>query len=200
MPLRLNGATSGAVTVSAPAVAGSASLILPTDSVQPGMVLVATSSFTTAATVSVDNCFTSTYTNYLIVLRHVGSGANVSLAMRLRVGGADASGANYTIQNIDGNHTTVSGYRNSSVTAFTELFLADSTQIDTAEVLVSGPALAEKTAVFTSGVTGNTGAFVRLSGGTHSLATAYDGFTIYPASGTITGSLRVYGLRNSITT
>ena len=33
--------------------------------------------------------------------------------------------------------------------------------------------------------------------GSHSLATAYDGMTIYPPSGTITGSVRVYGYRNS---
>jgi hypothetical protein len=31
----------------------------------------------------------------------------------------------------------------------------------------------------------------------HDVATAYDGFTIFPSSGTIAGTIRVYGYKNS---
>jgi hypothetical protein len=60
--------------------------------------------------------------------------------------------------------------------------------------IISSPALAAVTnmTLSSSALNYGTQGFT-----THETATAYDGFAIIPASGNITGNLRIYGLRNS---
>lgn len=207
MPLRLNGATSGYVQLAAPNAAGSTSLVLPTDSVQPGMVLVATSSFTTASTVSVDGCFTSTYDNYRILLRYASSNATQSaLYIRLRGAGSDNSAASYNSQELLAYSTTVNGNAYNAATAWTGgMPVSNSTSLaDTLAMDIYGPALAEYTNMHTHnyGYQSNVSQWViRTSGHQHQVATAFDGFSFYlAASYNITGTVRVYGYRNSITT
>jgi hypothetical protein len=47
------------------------------------------------------------------------------------------------------------------------------------------------------GASGNFATDASTSGGTMTVNTSYDGMTLLPASGTITGVLRIYGLKNS---
>lgn len=198
MPVKLNGSTSGFVQLAAPAVAGSTSLVLPTDSVQPGMVLVATSSFSAAATVSVDNCFTSTYQRYLLASTHLGSAAAV-INLRMRSGGSDNTAASYAWQQFNDDNATTSGSRATAQTAFAINTLSTGSR-DSFEFWITSPF--ESVNTLGVGLINAAENTVRLwrFGLRHVSTTSFDGFTLYPASGTITGELRVYGLRNSITT
>ena len=54
-----------------------------------------TSAFSGATTVSVNDVFSSTYTNYLILLDNLAAASGTALTMRLRVGGADNTTTNY---------------------------------------------------------------------------------------------------------
>lgn len=62
----------------------------------PGLILITSATFSAAATVSLPtSTFTSTYANYRIVFIADTFSAAASLTMRMRVGGADDTAANY---------------------------------------------------------------------------------------------------------
>jgi hypothetical protein len=191
------------VELSAPAVAGTTTLELPTDSIKPGMVLVAASSFTTASTVAVDNCFTSTYENYRVMVRISAASADGIIDLRMRASGTENSSSNYRyggvqIRQTDGNVASVA-----SGATTTQFYLgtadsAASVNFSVCDILA--PALTDYTRyTFTdSAMTDGTSFFFHVGGGVMSVTTAYDGFVVRPASGTITGSLYVYGYRKEV--
>jgi len=62
---------------------------------EPGMVLLNTTSFSGVASQSINNVFSATYKNYRVVIDYVtASGGNVT-GMRLRSSGSDNSTSNY---------------------------------------------------------------------------------------------------------
>lgn len=61
-----------------------------------GLVYVTQAAWTTGGTLSVNNCFTSTYSNYRIVVRNAKHATtSVNILFRLRVGGVDAASTGY---------------------------------------------------------------------------------------------------------
>ena len=148
--------------------------------------------FTAATSVSVNGVFDSTYDNYLIVHLSKVSAAAES-RMRMRLSGSDATGSDYVSQYVYANGTSVTGARQT-----TSEFTTSAGSTDTfggCQVYFYGPALAQPTAYRTVTAYSNNGTpAIYDFGATHSLSTAYDGFTIFPASGNISGALTVYGL------
>jgi hypothetical protein len=51
--------------------------------------------------------------------------------------------------------------------------------------------------ITSSGVNSSPNGCGNAGGGYHTVVSAFDGFTIYPTSGNVTGTVRVYGYRNS---
>jgi hypothetical protein len=188
MPLRINGATSGYVQLAAPNAAGSTALVLPTDSVQPGLVLVASGSVTSGSTLSIDGCFTAAYDNYRIALT-----SNVSTTLRWRAASADNSSANYYDQYILGNASAASAGRGSGQTSH-----ATSSGTGWLVMDVFGPALASTTYSVANVTQGGTTLVVVGYAYFHNVASAFDGFSLLGTS--MTANVRVYGYRNSITT
>lgn len=194
MPVRLNGSTSGYVELAAPAVAGTTSLELPTDSIKPGLVLVAAESFSAVSSVSVNNCFTATYENYRITMRVEQSNA-ADAQFRVRVGGVDLTTATYSDGSIFNSFTTSLGAGGGTGKTF--IYLATTTAGGSAYIAydVLSPQAAQNTGVVIGGVNSASAGF---TAGRVNNTTSYDGFTVYPSAGTFTGSLRIYGLRNSL--
>ncbi len=170
-------------------------LIVPTSVAGSGVSVSASGkvTFTAATTVSVNGVFSSTYDNYLIVIRHHASaGANMNI--RLRLSGTDASGSNYTYQRILADGSSVSGSRTSSATASFIGSLNDTARSGQ-HVYLYGPALAQPTAGRNLDVDGYLSATIDDYSFTHSLSTAYDGCTFFPSgAANMTGALCVYGL------
>ena len=203
MALRLNGLTSGYVELAAPAVAGTTVLTLPTDSIQPGLVLIAKADASSVNSVSINNCFTSAYTNYRIVFsgssNSTGSGLP-SLRLRFRAGGVDNSAAVYY-----GNvmySTYAAGPSRSYDTAMTSAtftWLGDYGILGTMDI--SFPATATYKMMSSQGqMTGTAANIYGVIGYGYLGATAFDGFSlIADSSQLIGGTVRVYGYRNSIT-
>jgi len=158
-----------------------------------GLTLIASESFSAVSSVSVNGCFTATYQNYKIVSVLAGT-ASVALSLRLRVGGADDSTANsYVVQDFFASGTSTGAARTTSNlwrVAGTE------TNLGMTVAYLSDPAAAVRTTVMSTSNRPISGAAVEFYFGSHNQSTAYDGFTLFPASGTITGVVRVYGLRN----
>ena len=163
-----------------------------------GLVFVAGGTFTTSAAVNVNNCFTSTYKNYKVVVQGLGSsGSAVAVNFRFRVSGADDSTANYfySYNTVDASSTET------NVGAGSQTLLIVAFAGNTAmgfDMTITTPQLAEtKTTntLFTSA--GSAHGLTGRCGGTFNQGTIFDGFSLIPASGTITGTYRVYGLADA---
>lgn len=151
--------------------------------------------FSTCATLSLNGVFSADYDNYMIVMRGTAS-ANVYLEARMRVGGVDEASASnyYTYQMIYADSTTVAGSRLSQ----NEGRLANifNTQRWGFITNIYGPYLAQPTAYRTVTALDYLSAYIEDYAGTHSLSTSYDGLTFLSSSGSFTGLVGVYGMRN----
>lgn len=156
-----------------------------------GLDLIVAQTFTTAATVNVNNCFTSTYDSYLLTFSGTVT-ADVQFNLRMRVSSTDAI-TNYQFERLLCSGASASA---SQLTSQTAGVLAAANTGTTAgfSARIISPASAVGT-VFTGDGTDARGRLDFYSG-SHTTATAYDGFTLYPNSGTMTGTVRVYGYRN----
>jgi hypothetical protein len=134
------------------------------------------------ATFNFGAVITSSYTIHRIVWRAKSGSTAAVLRMRLRVGGADASGSNYY------DYSSAPG-------TYWELGSMGTLQ-SIGECLLANVAVASET-VFDSRFTQASAAGVfatTQTGGQHSLATAYDDITIYSAGGElITGEFILLG-------
>jgi len=161
---------------------------------EPGMVLLNTTSFSAVSSQSVNDVFSATYENYMVVLNVLSSASDNIIRLRLRASGTDASGSDYTSQALVVFSTTVSGSRITSASSL-DIFRQD-TSWNGATSFIHKPNLATATQFNTSNAWSLEGARIGLYTGSHSLTNAYTGFTLIPATGNITGTVRVYGINN----
>jgi hypothetical protein len=150
--------------------------------------------FTGVTSLSLNGVFTSTYDNYKVMIDATTS-ANNSINFRLRVGGVDASGSNYVLQYLNVNNAALAAAR---VTATSISLMDTNTPIRSAAVCeIISPSVAQATNFLSFNQYSVLSAGLNLYAGTHSLSTAYDGITLYPSTGTISGKIRIYGYQNS---
>ena len=196
MPVRLNGSTSGYVELGAPAVAGTTVLELPTDSIKPGMVLVASQSFSAVSSVSINNCFSATYDNYRIVCDYTtGTSGGIVTNFRFRTASTDNTAAVYQLRGADVGALTSISLNDQNLAAMTTARDGGNAMV----LDVVNPFATRYThcpfSVHSATIT--VIALARFGVMSHLSATSFDGFSIISASSTITGTVRVYGLRNS---
>jgi hypothetical protein len=159
----------------------------------PGLTLITTQAITAVTTISVNNCFSGTYQNYMITL-HMTTGASGASTFRLRASGTDASGSDYNQQRSSVISTIYAGSRNASQTTW-----FGHTYVTTLNYLLI--------TLFRPNEAAPTAGIAQMGRGTdsgidmddfrlgHTLSTAYDGFTMGFGSSS-TGTVRVYGLSN----
>jgi hypothetical protein len=167
--------------------------------VTPGLVCVkAETAFSAVASFTADSVFTSTYTNYRIIVRYQTS-TTQELAMQLRAATVDTA-TGYNFQMLQATSTTVSGQLFASQTsAFVGKDPTTFTSLTTLEL--SGPQLAEPTvyqAVNTRNASAYTNPFVVQYFGNQSSSTQFDGIKFLVASGTTTGSYTIYGYSKAV--
>lgn len=171
--------------------------VIPTSVAGTGVSLSATGTvtFSSATAISVNGCFTSLYDNYRLIVTTTSGSTDALMNLKLRAAGADTPG------------TTEYGFsllQSASAGAWLNLNYSASTNIisigykrtvdrTSSNVDIHGPALAQFTGF---SIMGQYQVIPFTGGGQHGLATAYDGFSIIPASGNVTGTLRIYGYRN----
>jgi hypothetical protein len=156
-------------------------------------VVKAETAFSAASSVTADNVFTSTYTNYVLMFNYTTSTTN-AVSLKLRASGTSAS-TNYTFQQIQGFTTTASTNNFAAQTSFGFAYYGNTTR-EACVVNIMGPQLAQATQ-FVVGGGGLGGALVQNLYGLHTTATAYDGIEILVASGNMTGTYAIYGLAKS---
>jgi len=150
--------------------------------------------FSGTADVRIEGVFSSAYTNYRVEVNSTGASANMALAMRMRVGGADYTTGNQAVG------TVYWGYPGTiSVTGAT-------TQTDLQAGWVNGSADSKNFAVitianpnvaaFTSYHAQSTSYVSSISNGYVPTTTQYTGLTITSSSTpTFGGTIRIYGLK-----
>lgn len=159
-----------------------------------GLVYITSSTFSAASTVSIDGCFGASFTNYRVIV-DLTSSASTALYYRMRVAGSDNSASSYQYQYVLANNATVSAARGTDTQAYASNLTASARASFCTELLA--PAVATATAWQTHSVYDAASSYFLASFGYHNVATAYDGFTLLPTSGTISGSVSVYGYRLS---
>ena len=160
-----------------------------------GLVYVGATTFTGATTPFINGCFTSTYAHYRIMINMTGS-ASVGVTVRMRSGvSTPETGAVYDRF----------GFEAGAV--YTNVNLADQTsalvgQTDSGGGVMTGiidcfnPNVASNSNLVINGWNANSGTSDIMNNRIQT-TTQYTGIEIFPASGTITGSMRVYGYRQA---
>ena len=192
--IRLYG-TTGYVELAAPATGNNATLTLPTDSIQPGVVLVANQTFTSTTSVILNNCFSTTYDNYRIIVR-VTHSASSNFFARLRSAGTDASGSNYYHNGAYVQGATAPATYNSNAATAWNIIVSSSYLNRLITLDVAEPFKAANTSMLCSSQETNGSLVGEYSGGGwHLLANSYDGFSI-TFDNNSTGYIKIYGYRN----
>lgn len=162
------------------------------------LTLINTTTFSAVASQSVNTVFSSTYQNYVVQLNLDSVSATGYQQLRMRVSGADNTTSNYYwsgMYNTSGT-TTPAGEGGSAATSFTYSYL-ESTGNSSMTISIASPFETKKTTYSNiSPRWSGSVSLVNLNGGAFNATTSFDGFTIFPASGTITGTVRVYGVKN----
>jgi hypothetical protein len=175
-------ANSGLVAIAPTSVAGSGVTVSN-----------ATVTFSGSNPVNVNGVFSSTYKNYKVLI-NISTSSQVILSYRLRVSGADNNTGNYSEQRLIADSTTLLGVRATGQTSGTigQLVLNDFSFYD---CNLFQPFETTKTGLMVTGTTFVGGSYISDLAGQFGAATSFDGFSIFPVSGTITGTLSVYGFR-----
>jgi hypothetical protein len=166
-----------------------------------GLTLITNQTFSSSSAVNVNDVFSSTYRNYRVVMEITSAnptpGSN-GVNMRMRVSGTDNSSANYFSDRVFGQNTSVGSQGNTS--AATNFPAVLEYEVGTANGVydVIAPFESANTAItglnqfrYTSFYQHTT-----MLTGQMTVSTSYTGFSLIPASGTITGRVLVYGYAN----
>jgi hypothetical protein len=162
-----------------------------------GLVKISTTTFSAVSSQSFNSIFSSTYDNYKIVVSNLThSVGGVGVNMRLRKSGTDDSSTNYVRQYVDANGSTLASARPGTDTLWLTLLPSTGTENGFSEMTIFNPNNATiKTAIIGGFPYNGTTLVSQTYYGFHNVATSanYDGFSLIPGSGTISGTVSVYG-------
>ncbi len=159
-----------------------------------GLVLLNTTSFSAVSSQSINDVFSATYDNYKIVLYcRTSETAGTVLRIRLRSGGTDNTNNWNSLADWTSNSVLGSGSNDSSLTH--GVFCFGGNLVTAAEALVSQPFLTVNTGIIGKAMEqSNSDQYTSTHGLFHSQTASYTGFTLYPAAGTFTGKIQVFGV------
>ena len=156
-----------------------------------GLNLISTQTVNGTST-SFNNCFTSTYTNYLIMVNGSFAAGVTDINMRLRVSGADDTSANYFFTTTTNNtNGTLAGTQGAAQTSWTQSYGSASNA--GYQVFVFSPQVSAVKTSYSGTFFSRSGDKGGATSGFFDLTSSYDGFTIF-TSNTMVGNISVYGL------
>jgi hypothetical protein len=161
------------------------------------IVLLNRTTFSAVSSQSINSVFSSTYTNYQVIINGYSS-ALADMKFNYRLSGTDATANSYrsAIATYDdlGNYAFIGG-----TATFLKLgkIVDSSTQRSVWNMIVAEPTANNRKGLSFTGWNGQTKIY--WGGGDYigSDASAYDGFTLSCSTGTMTGSVAVYGWKES---
>jgi hypothetical protein len=169
--------------------------------VSAGLVLIDNYSFSAVTTFSRDNVFSSTYKNYLFQMNMDSASVTGDTNINFRASSSDYTSATYdwsTIYNVS-NGTTVAVTKASNDTKLNGLAYMEST----GSGLINSYIIANPNETKTTTLTGTANRFsgtdvvLGLFGGSTGVTNSFDGYTVTRISGTMTGSVKIFGIIDS---
>ena len=166
-----------------------------------GLVYITQKSWTSGASVSVDNCFTATYSAYRLVIRNAKHATSqVNLNFRLRVGGTDKGTDSYYWSRqyiaMGGGSGGYAGESNSG--QIQPGIVATTTNPGSGVIDVIDPQKTSVTTVMYQGIWAVTAGETSQGTGFLNNSTSYDGFSLIANTGNLSAlTVYVYGYRES---
>jgi hypothetical protein len=152
--------------------------------------------FTGVSSVSLNGVFSSTYDNYLILIKSTDSVGSGQMFMRMRVSGSDNTNNEYTRFGFYADQTNATGGMEGS--AGTSSFIVSEIQgTDGSQAIVNlqSPFLNELTK-FNGQTTKKLNLAIRGGSTTTGVTTSYTGFTLFHSQTSMTGTVSVYGYKD----
>ena len=155
------------------------------------LILINTTSFSAVSSVNVNNVFSATYDNYKLLFNNI-TGIDW-VGIRLRASGTDDSGANYRQQSNTSSGTGNTASRQVNQTSWANVIELSGAGYSSG-LEIANPFLTTTTMAghITGGAMAGNPVLYLIDYGLNT-STSYDGFSLIPASGTITGSISTYG-------
>ena len=155
--------------------------------------------FTTASSVSLNDVFSTTYDNYKIVMNLTACSASSTIQYRMRVSGADNTASTYNDVTFRANAASGSTTQNLNQNVGTLTITHSTTITKGMSIDMFSPFLSAVT-TFNS-IVGNMDNVnnqigVYITGGGHNTASSFTGISLFPSSGTFTGTVAVYGYKD----
>ena len=162
-----------------------------------GLVYVSETT-TTAAVIFLDGVFTSTFSNYLVTFSSTNVTATGTLNFRVRASASALTSAyRYGQTGYFYDVGTSFNFSGASGAGF-PLAVASGASFGSGTCTILNPALAQKTTMLSDGASDFSNYIGQSSRGHVNNSATYDGIQVYQDSGgTITGTLRVYGMRQA---
>jgi hypothetical protein len=164
--------------------------------VTPGLTLVATGTASAAASVTVNTCFTSTYDEYLLVVDVTGS-TLAQLYIQMRNAGSTITAANYQWWRMAYGNGGATDNVNTVGTTSWQFGFVNSATPSVANINLYDPLnsrIANHNAYSTTVNGTDTAMNIICTGFRYTSAQAFDSFVMSVSAGTMTGTVRVYGL------
>ena len=161
-----------------------------------GLVYITTASATSGSSLSVNNCFSSTYRNYQVVISNLTTAGVGATSFRLRASGTDvATSYYYNGIYMDYATTAITGLNGSNVSTWEPNIVTDTT-MSAGVINFFNPFVAFRSSYNANGIDARTGGGgARTASGFHNANTSYDGFTFFTNSPITNILITVYGYR-----
>jgi hypothetical protein len=162
-----------------------------------GLTLIVKSSFSAVSSHSLNSCFSATYDFYEIKIAFTATtGTGIEFAYKLRSGGTDNSADYYGCQVYGYNPSNVGVQNNGGLSS--AQFSAGSSGAATGQYTgiqstIANPYKSQVTTLMSQGTYGTALIFNMNNAGYHNNASSFDGLTLTGSSGTMTGTIYVYG-------
>jgi len=158
---------------------------------------ITTVTFSASSSIDLSNIFSTTYENYFLVGNYTSTDNN-DLNYRYRVSGADNSTSNYNLQFYDTANTSVIAGRATSQT----MGRLSPTRVTGSRMSITGHFIAPfltqtKHSQARTSVNSTTGIEQNFVDTGFNAATSFTGLTLFPGAGTVTGTISIFGIKNS---
>jgi hypothetical protein len=163
-----------------------------------GLWEITKTDFTNSSAVNVDSVFTSSFTHYRLLCEITNASVGMDIYLRLRAAGTTNANSNYLFAGYISYMGSVihAGISSGGTTTQWTICSQDPTYNPNLpfSVEIMNPQTTYRTAMFSHGFTPvNPQPYFRHVGGVTSVTTSYDGFALVTTSGTISGTVTVYG-------
>jgi len=176
-------------------------LIVPTSATNGTVGATGAVTFTGVTSVSLNGCFSSTYDSYKVLVDITASSASSDLSFKYRTAGTDLSGTYYGgFTGLNHSGTGVTWAINNSSGAKVAEFNTFTKRAGFVDLSLSGPFLSDTKSATWNVVCVHTSTQTGMGGaggvGYDTAGSASDGISFIKSSGTMNGTIRVYGYKN----